>query len=423
MIQGIHSNPKVSHCNSHPITASGFKNSIQKQNLHNDMCSSNAVSFTGSKQVKSLFSCVQHLENLKMVETLKDLTEVEDYPLRKIFAAARKFVSSAGNGAELDKKTLNKETKGLIEKVIDFVQNPGQKADEAVQKFLETDSNGKTVETFLDDVKNVTKHKDIETIKEILEKDDKDLVPSNFNISINYESDRYKNLVKKSVNEAVDILNFTENAGKLYTSRGVEKILEKAEKNQLVFNAMFSAILACAVRPATIVALPGKKNKDDKKYAAAHSVASGVMGYLEALIIATPIAAAVALISKKPTKYLTEATMKFIENKKPAQAVAQKARRVAREAMEFADNKRFSVASKYLNMVPGFISAIPQAMLTVALTPPVLKYVFGLDKSKPVQKPVATTPNITAQNYALIGFKSASEPTKKVFHNFMGGAK
>jgi len=361
------------------------------------------ISFSGlfsPKKVENLF-CAKNLENLKVIETLEDLTEVESFPFRKLFESARNFLAPAEKESVIDKKALHKSTKDLIDGAVDFIQNPEQKADESVQKFLETDSNAQNIKTYLDDVKKLIKHKDADGV-------------------IDHESSEYKDAVKKAVGESVEILNSTDNPGKLFTNKTVKKLLEKAEKNQLIFSAMYSLLLAGFLRPATIVSLPGKKNKEDKKYAAAHSISSGVMGYLEALVVATPIALAIKKIAKDPKKYLNKDTIDFIENKKPStESVGKVGRRIAKEAVEMGETKRFGIARKYLNMGPGTLTSIPQAIITIALIPFVLKYVFGLDKkSHAVSKTVPVL-----ENHALMGFKGSKAPTRKVFQNFMGDSK
>lgn len=54
-----------------------------------------------------------------------------------------------------------------------------------------------------------------------------------------------------------------------------------------VIQAAVSAIICMALRPATIMALPAK-DKENNKYASAHSFASGIMGLVSAILITTP---------------------------------------------------------------------------------------------------------------------------------------
>ncbi len=54
-----------------------------------------------------------------------------------------------------------------------------------------------------------------------------------------------------------------------------------------VIQAAVSAIICMALRPLTIMALPAK-DKENNKYASAHSFASGIMGLVSAILITTP---------------------------------------------------------------------------------------------------------------------------------------
>ena len=95
-------------------------------------------------------------------------------------------------------------------------------------------------------------------------------------------------------------------------------------------------------------------------------------------------------------------------------------------------------------MIPSVVTAVPQAILTIALIPIVLKYIFGLEKkahaaAKPTPLNPAQVPSqivvkqaiaeavsdkdSTKNSYSILNFKSASEPARKVFQNFMGDSK
>lgn len=146
----------------------------------------------------------------------------------------------------------------------------------------------------------------------------------------------------------------------VYRSKLVKNLLMKAEKNQVVYSAGFALLLTCLLRPASIMALPGnKKNADDKKYAAAHSIASGVIGFTISSIVANPISAGVEKLLKKPEDYM----------KKNATWLAQKSKN--------------SIANNYLNKVPDILISVPKGIATVALIPVILKYVFGWEKKHP----------------------------------------
>lgn len=176
------------------------------------------------------------------------------------------------------------------------------------------------------------------------------------------------NIFKSEVDTTMDssikgLAIIEENKKGFFTSnKYVKGFLKLAAESEPLFNATFSIGLACILRPASIMTLPGdKKNNDDKKYAAAHSIAAGVISYLIALAIFNPIADAVKNIIKNPKDYLGNSKL-------------------------IGDNKALSTAGTYLKMIPETILAAPRAMITIALIPPILKYVFGWEKKKTQHK-------------------------------------
>ena len=53
-------------------------------------------------------------------------------------------------------------------------------------------------------------------------------------------------------------------------------------------SALMALFLAGVLRPLTIMALPGKKDKEDKIYASGHSIASGLIGFGVSTVLTTP---------------------------------------------------------------------------------------------------------------------------------------
>lgn len=172
--------------------------------------------------------------------------------------------------------------------------------------------------------------------------------------------DSFKKEFDMTIQEAIDgvfIIEKTKNSG-IYKNGLVKKFLELAAHSETLFNATFSIALACILRPAAIMALPGeKKNNDDKKYAAAHSVASGIISYLVALVALNPIADAMKKVTEDLGKFGIKETSKLS-----------------------GDKKALDAAGTYIKMIPETILAAPRAMITIALIPPILKYFFGLEK-------------------------------------------
>ena len=58
------------------------------------------------------------------------------------------------------------------------------------------------------------------------------------------------------------------------------KLAKYAEEHNISASALIALVLAGVMRPATILSLPGKEDKEDKIYAAGHAIASGIIGFL-----------------------------------------------------------------------------------------------------------------------------------------------
>lgn len=192
-----------------------------------------------------------------------------------------------------------------------------------------------------------------------------------------------KNNSEIIMNKPADKINFCGffNAEKILKSNALKKTLDFANNQQLVFDAAFALVLTCFLRPLSIMLFPSKKNKDDLKYASAHSIASGIIGFAISTVIFTPISSGIKNFTKSPQ----------------GQALKQ--------------------VGKGLGRVPDIITAVPKGILTIALIPPILKYVFGIEKKNKNNKDSYVDPI----NYALINFKSNSVKHSKAFASFKGG--
>lgn len=219
------------------------------------------------------------------------------------------------------------------------------------------------------------------------------------------EAKKFQKTVRENIRVATDLVHVGEKPPKFLTSQRLKNWLERAAKSPAVFESAYAAIVACMIRPATIIALPSKKNKDDQKYAASHSIASGAIGFITALLIFSPIAAAVKKVEEKPKIHICPEKERFSY------------------LGELKDGKlngnTFNVASKYLNMIPKLIVAVPMSILTIAMIPPILKYVLGYKKDSGKKENIEQQ----VQDYTLINFKSTNTTQKKAFQNFTGGLK
>lgn len=187
-----------------------------------------------------------------------------------------------------------------------------------------------------------------------------------------------------------------EQAHWIYTNKNVKKFFHMAESTPAVFSSLFALMLTCTLRPAAIMATPSsKKNVDDKKYASAHSIASGVIAYILSLGLLQPLANAMNKIKKSPEEFMKTSKAEYLK-----------------------DTDAFKAAKKYVSLFPETLIAAPRATATIALIPVILKYGFGLEKKKNGDSKDIGTP---LDNYALINFKSTGFQNTKSLQNFMGG--
>jgi len=182
----------------------------------------------------------------------------------------------------------------------------------------------------------------------------------------------------------------------IYTSPRVKRFLELAHDNPAVFNAFFSLGLTCVLRPTSIMVLPSdKKHADDNKYAAAHSIASGIIAYALSVIILSPVSTSVKKIGGNLKELVKNPKLKYLK-----------------------DKKAFKVTGTMINMIPETLIAAPRAAITIALIPPILKYVFGWEKKKK-----DNSINSFSNNYMAINFKGDNHTKSAAFKGVMGGAK
>ena len=77
--------------------------------------------------------------------------------------------------------------------------------------------------------------------------------------------------------------------GKILKSSAFNWLSYFSGAHNIASSALISLFLAGLLRPAATVALPGKSDKDDKIYAAGHSMASAVMGFVFSTIVTSPL--------------------------------------------------------------------------------------------------------------------------------------
>lgn len=193
-----------------------------------------------------------------------------------------------------------------------------------------------------------------------------------------------------------------------------KKFLLYADKDQVTFGAAFALILTGIFRPLAIMFTPSsKKNVDDKKYASAQSISSGLIGLGCAFLFSNPISTAVAKVFDEDKKTGKCRMKEFIKDPKTFELFNIPQNISDEERIAKAGAK--TLAKDTFKQMGDLIPAIPKAIFTIAIIPVVLKYVFGLEKKKST-KEVANN-----QDGSSLSFKNSSLPQRKAFQNFTGG--
>ena len=125
--------------------------------------------------------------------------------------------------------------------------------------------------------------------------------------------------------------------------------------------------------------MTGKKDREDGIYAASHAISSAVIGFIVSSIVMAPFGSAFKKIKANPEKYL-----KGLEKLLDVESIG------ARRLEKSKPYKKLSKIAQFA--MDSIVLGIPKAMLTIALIPPILKYVFHMEKGKkkdaaPVQQP------------------------------------
>lgn len=252
-----------------------------------------------------------------------------------------------------------------------------------------------------------TVHKDPQNFKE---KERAGLCGKN----VNEDKNKFSGNFTGKSEVAASVLNSTFKDN-IFGSRIYNGLLKFAEDHNVAGSALMSLFLAGALRPATIMALPGKKDKDDKIYASGHSMASGVIGFVASTIITSPWDQGVNSLMDNYKKHY-EKIIENIQNgvsdvnkdvpplKYKFSLLDKKYGRLVELAKQSLDKngkiekkallKQLDAMKLYMKNITDWAIAIPRSILTIALIPPILKYVFGMEK-KPKEAP---KPNQVTEN-------------------------
>lgn len=152
--------------------------------------------------------------------------------------------------------------------------------------------------------------------------------------------------------------NSTNLATRILKNKHVLNGLEKISEHGTTFAAGTSLFMSLTVRPLAIFATPDTE-KENKQYAAANSICSGLIKFGMVEAVALPIEYAVKNIDNNPEKFLKSSTIKNLAGEK-----------------NLANSRSYKLLTQILKLSSGFFTAIPKSMLTIALIPIIMDKLF-----------------------------------------------
>ena len=179
-------------------------------------------------------------------------------------------------------------------------------------------------------------------------------------------------------------------ANNLLTNKAVLKGLETISEHGTSFAAGASLVMSLGVRTFSIYNTPDVK-KENKFYAMANSITSGLVKFAIVEAIALPIENAVSRIDKNSSKYLTDTTLK---NFSP-------------------ESRSYKFITQIIKLSTGLLTAIPKSMLTIALIPVVMNKVFHYNPLEDLKKAAEKFPykNEASKFFATAVNEQTNEPT------------
>ncbi len=234
-----------------------------------------------------------------------------------------------------------------------------------------------------------------------------------YSTSADYNNAGYYGSFTGKSKAAVSVLD------KILSSSWFGTFSKYAYEHNISTSALIALVLAGMLRPATIMALPGDKDKDDKIYAAGHAMASGIIGFIVSTAITSPFDESIKKVfdgKKFQRGQLKEMTAEIerLEKLKASKTITDE----AKKQLKNLTRKRDALNTLVKN-IPDWIIGVPRAILTIALIPPILKYVFGMEKKK----------KASAQKVESPAEKNSAETIKtdfiekEVFKSFKGGVQ
>ncbi len=157
----------------------------------------------------------------------------------------------------------------------------------------------------------------------------------------------------------INKINSTQNFKGMMTNKLVLGSLEKISDHGTSFIAGTTLLMASVVRPFVISKTPDVE-KENKKYAMANSIASGLVKFAMVEALALPVENAVKKIDKNPQNYLNSQTINRLKD----------------GSKNLLESKNYQFGTQLLKLGTGLISAIPKTMITIALIPFLTDFIF-----------------------------------------------
>lgn len=152
---------------------------------------------------------------------------------------------------------------------------------------------------------------------------------------------------------------------RLLKNKNILKGLEKISEHGTSFSSGTSLLMSLTLRPISILSTPDTE-KENKQYAVANSISSGLIKFAMVESVALPIEYAVKNIDKNPSKYLTKETLKNLE----------------KNSKELSKSRSYKLITQIMKLSTGFLTAIPKSMLTIAIIPIIMDKLFTKKSTK-----------------------------------------
>ncbi len=227
-----------------------------------------------------------------------------------------------------------------------------------------------------------------------------------------YEMEK-NGVTTRDKNEVINSGSFTstsEAAALSFKGAGFNKILgsdkfanflEYTHAHNQTANALVALVTAGMIRPTLTMAIPGMKDKKDKIYSAAQAVSTGFLGFGVTMALTRPLDDALKKVQDNPKKYNCDFLANLNDKIKNLETAAKNA--TGKELKDLQKQKK--TLDLLAKNIPEWAICVPRAMLTIALIPLILKYVFGLTKT-PKNKP---TEEVKTENNNFDNLKAGKD--------------